>query len=386
MMTRINICYKFIVIICLFLSITACQPKKDSNSEEMIHTSNSKDNETSQEVDVNKETKITVRSIGDILLHDGVYYNGMTDNGYNFDKMFKKVKPFIKNADISTANLETIAAGEEIGVSTYPTFNAPSEIIDTLKNVGVDIINNATNHTMDRGPEGAHLSIDKLKEKKMMYVGSYESWDDYNTPRVIEVDGVKVGFLAYTYGLNGNYLPEEERYLATLIDKELIDLEIKRLKKFADVTIVMVHSGEEYEPLPSAYQEEIFQVCKKAGANFVLGGHPHVLEPGIIWNDSQAAIYSHGNFLSGQVGLDQKIGSIWEYTFKIDKDKEVTIDSMRMMPTYNLGYPEFENFSVIPLADAREYNVVDVDQKLESIKTLMQTYNKEIEVLEYLEN
>lgn len=378
--------YKFSVLIILLFLLVGCHSTNLSKDQIDSNSRDSVEETTIEQSKLDKEVEITVRSIGDVLLHDGVYYNGQTENGYNFDKMFKAVKPYIENADISTANMETIAAGDEIGVSTYPLFNAPSEIIDTLKGVGIDIVNNATNHTMDRGPEGAHLSLDKLNAKKMMSVGSYQSWDDYNTPRIIEVDGVKVGFLAYTYGLNGNYLPEDEAYLATLIDEELIDLEIKRLKKFADVTIVMVHSGEEYESYPSQFQENIFQICKNAGANFVLGGHPHVLQPGVIWNESQAAIYSHGNFLSGQNGLDNKIGSIWEYTFKVDKNKNVTIGKMRMMPTYNLGLPEFDNYSVIPMVDAKDLYVMDVDQKFEEIKQLMQTYNPEIEVLPYLDN
>ena len=365
--------------------MTACH----SNAAKVNDTAESSEEssvvtETSEEVEEDKY--VTIRSIGDILLHDYVYWDGATEEGgYNFDKMFTKIKPYLMNADITTANMETIVAGSQLGVSSYPSFNAPEEIIDTLKDVGVDLVNNATNHTMDRGPEGALASIQTLKDKGMDYVGSYESWDDYNTPRVIEVDGVKIGFLSYTYGLNGNYLPEDQTYLATLIDNELIDLEIKRLKKFCDVSIVIFHIGEEYEFYPSDWQDEVFNIAKEAGVNFIIGGHPHVLQPGFIWNESQAGFYSHGNFLSGQVEMDQKIGSIWEYTFKIGPDKNVSIDSMRMMPTYNPGYPEFSTYWVIPLVEAAELGVFDVPTKFEEIKERMQTYSPEIEVVDYLD-
>ncbi len=376
---------KFIFLCGLAFLMTACQNQANRSNQDQ---ENSQASEIVQEstTEAVPDRYVTVRSIGDILLHDYVYWDGATPDGsYNFDKMFTQVKPYLENADITTANMETIVAGSKLGVSSYPVFNAPEQIIDTLKNVGVDIVNNATNHTMDWGPEGALASIATLKEKGMPYVGSYESWDDYNTPRVLDVNGVKVGFLAYTYGLNGNYLPEDQTYLATLIDNELIRLEIERLKKFCDVSIVIFHIGEENDFYPSAWQEEVFNVAKEAGANFVIGGHPHVLQPGIIWNESQAGFYSHGNFLSGQVQLDQKVGSIWEYRFKIDSNNKVTIDQMRMMPTYNPGYPEFANYSVLPLADAADLGVVDVPAKFAELKDRIQTYNPEIEVVEYLD-
>lgn len=338
---------------------------------------------------INEDSQVKylrIRSVGDILLHDSVYNQAAQGDGsYDFSWMFTEVKPYLENADITTANLETLAAGTSIGLSTYPTFNGPAEIIDTLKDMGVDIVNNATNHTMDRGVDGALLSIQNLKDRDMLYMGSYESWDDYNTPRVIDIDGIKVGFVSYTYGLNGNYLPEDQTYLATLIDNDLIPLEIKRLKKYADIVIVNYHCGEEYDYYPSAWQDEIFKIAKEAGANFVLGGHPHVLQPGIIWNDQQAGIFSHGNFLSGQVDLDQKIGAIWEYTFKIDQDKNITIDSLQLMPTYNMGYPEFQYYSVIPLADAGNLGLFNVDQVFEDLKARMTTYSPQVKVVKYLD-
>lgn len=332
------------------------------------------------------DRSVTIRSVGDILLHDTVYWNGDQGDGtYNFDAMFEPVKAYLQNADITTANMETIVAGSDFGLSTYPFFNAPSEIVDTLQRVGVDIVSNSTNHTMDWGAEGALASIKAIKARHMLYVGSYESWDDYNTPRIIEVNGVKVGFLDYTFGLNGNYLPEDQAYLATLIDNELIDLEIRRLKKFCDIAVVIYQVGEENDFYPSPWQEEVFQVAKDAGANLVLGGHPHVLQPGIIWNDHQAGIYSHGNFLSGQYTEDQKVGAIWEFTFKVDAQDKVTFEKMRLMPTYNIGLPEFQYYSVIPLADAGDLGVIDVPGKFAQLEERMHTYNDAIEVVDYLD-
>ena len=103
------------------------------------------------EVVEEKESSVTIRSVGDILVHSDVYTAARTDTGFDFSRMFEPVRAYMQDADITTANMEVPVAGEEFGLSGYPQFNAPPEIIDALKDSGVDIVNNATNHSMDRG-------------------------------------------------------------------------------------------------------------------------------------------------------------------------------------------------------------------------------------------
>lgn len=327
---------------------------------------------------------VTIRSLGDILIHDTVYWNAATENGYDFGFMLDPVRDYIGNADITTANLETLAAGNELGVSSYPLFNAPEEIIDELKDLGVDIVNTATNHTMDFGSYGAHASIEALKERDMPYVGSYDSWDDYNDLRIIEANGIKVGFLSYTYGTNGNPIPEDEMYLTSLLDTELMALEIELLNSQVDVSIVMIHNGED-SPYPNESQVNVMKIAHEAGANFVLGGHPHNMQPFEYYNESQAGIYSHGNFLSGQYQLEEKLGGITEYTFRKSTTGDVTLDSMRFMPTYNFGLPETPNYLVIPLAEGAEYGLPDADYLYQMIEERMTYYTDKVEVVDYLD-
>ena len=149
-------------------SLVQAQMNIDKNESAMQSVGQS--SESSQE-----GSTVRVRAIGDILLHDFVYERARTANGYNFDSMLAPVKAYLENADITVANMETIVAGESVGLGTYPFFNAPSQIVDSLKNVGVDIVNNVSNHTMDMGAQGVLASIKALKQRDMMYVGSYES-------------------------------------------------------------------------------------------------------------------------------------------------------------------------------------------------------------------
>ena len=358
-------------------------PEAGSSSEETALVDEPESVTESEVVDT-----VTIRSVGDILVHNTVYEDAYTGEGYNFDHMFDGVRPYLENADITTANLETIVAGSVFGPSTYPMFNSPEEIVDALQNAGVDIVNNATNHSMDYGAEGAYASINALNERDMMYVGSYESWDDYNTSRIIEVGDVSVGFLSYANDANGNYIPEDQQYLLSQIDLDLIALEVEALSEQVDVSVVMFHMGEEYDYLPNSWQLQVMQVARDAGANFSLGGHPHVLQPFVYYNESQGGMFSHGNFLTGQYELDTKVGGITEYTFNKLANGNVELDSMRFMPTFNFGMPETTVYSIVPLADAGGNHGLSQEQADELYAELVQRmryYTDQVEVVEYLD-
>ena len=313
-----------------------------------------------QEVEVvEEESTVTIRSIGDILVHSDVYTTARTDTGFDFSRMFEPVSEYMQDADITTANMEVPVAGEEFGLSGYPQFNAPPEIIDALAGAGVDIVNNATNHSMDRGGGGVVASTGNMRERGMLYTGSYASEHDKSVPRIIEANGITVGFLGFTYGTNG--LPVEQEHFASLIDDTLA-AQVAALDSQVDVAVVMLHMGDEYAPLPNEFQEETATAALDAGADLVLGGHPHVVEPfaGPVW-------YSHGNFLHGQWEEPTKVGGIGEFTFS----------GARFMPTYTVGPPISYDHHVIPLVEAADY--LDVQKWMADLRERLN-----VEVVDYL--
>ena len=313
-----------------------------------------------QEVEVvEEESTVTIRSIGDILVHSDVYTTARTDTGFDFSRMFEPVSEYMQDADITTANMEVPVAGEEFGLSGYPQFNAPPEIIDALAGAGVDIVNNATNHSMDRGDGGVVASTGNMRERGMLYTGSYASDQDKSVPRIIEANGITVGFLGFTYGTNG--LPVEQEHFASLIDDTLA-AQVAALDSQVDVAVVMLHMGDEYAPLPNEFQEETAATALDAGADLVLGGHPHVVEPfaGPVW-------YSHGNFLHGQWEEPTKVGGIGEFTFS----------GARFMPTYTVGPPISYDHHVIPLVEAADY--LDVHKWMADLRERLN-----VEVVDYL--
>lgn len=345
---------------------------------------------------------MTIRSVGDILIHEEVYADAATNAqadatangstaaaaaGYDFAPMLAPVAKYMRNADITTANMEVPVAGPAFELSGYPAFNSPPQIIDALNGAGVDIVNNATNHSMDRGTGGVEASTSNMRERGMLYMGSFASPQDRATPRIIERNGLKVGFLAYTYGTNGIPVPAGEEYAVNFIDPDQMRADITALRDDVDVLIVNLHAGEEYEPLPVQAQIDAADTARNAGADFILGGHPHILEPFQRYPENEPGLgvwFSHGNFLHGQYDERTKYGGIGEYTITRRTDGTLSLDRIRFMPTYTVGMPHTADYSVIPLADAGRLGWVDVDKSRADITALMNTYTP-VEVVDYLD-
>ena len=260
------------------------------------------------------KSTITLGAVGDILIHNSVYEDAFTGDGYDFTPMLAPVRDSMRSPDIMFANQETILGGTELGLSSYPQFNSPYEVGDALKDAGVDIVSMANNHTLDVGEQGIINAINHFNKLEIPYVGAYSSEEDQNTPRIITKNGISVGFVAYTYGTNGLVRPEDKPYLVQYIEEEKIVQDIKELKPKVDFVVVSLHFGLEYQRFANEVQQLLVEEVSKAGADIVLGHHPHVLQP-VDWIEQEDGhktfvIYSLGNFLSGQAELYQRIGAV----------------------------------------------------------------------------
>src|SRR5699024_5658975 len=176
----------------------------------------------------------------------------------------------------------------------------------------------------------------------MMYTGAYKDEKDASNIRVMETDqGMDIAFLAYTYGTNGIPAPEGKDYLVNYIDKTQMKKDIKKAHGKADVDVLSLHFGTEYERLPNDEQKDLVQFAADEGVDVVLGHHPHVLQPP-EWvegkdGNNMFAIYSLGNFLSGQDQPYTQIGGILKLTIKqtIDHDEStIEVKKPTFMPTF----------------------------------------------------
>ena len=245
-----------------------------------------------------------ILAVGDIMFHMPQINAAKTKDGYDFYPPFKHVKKYIEEADIAIANFETVTAGKESGFSGFPKFNSPVETILGLKDAGFDILSTANNHTLDRKKDGIIKTIDAIEGYGLKNIGTYK---EISRPLLIqEVNGIKIGFIAYTASVNGqdSLLPNGDSFMVNRIDEDLILSDIDKLKiEGVDVIVASMHWGFEYYKDPTAYQMELGEKMIDWGVNVVLGSHPHIIQKSEIINKEgkdNLIVYSMGNFFSNQ--------------------------------------------------------------------------------------
>jgi poly-gamma-glutamate synthesis protein (capsule biosynthesis protein) len=266
--------------------------------------------------------ELTLIFAGDIMQHmpqvDAAWNQDL--GIYNYDSCFTFIKPYLSGADLVIANLETTLAGKPY--SGYPAFSSPDEIVNGLLNAGIDIVGTANNHCCDRGRTGVERTVSILDSLGMIHMGTYKSPESYRktTPLLINSHGFRLAFLNYTYGLNGNPVPENN--VISLIEKDRMLNDMKVAKdSAADMTIVFIHWGEEYQRVPNAYQKDIAEYLFANGADIIIGSHPHVIQP-MEWrkadsvNKEHLVVWSLGNFVSNQRKRYTDGGSMFSLTLQ----------------------------------------------------------------------
>ena len=242
---------------------------------------------------------------GDIMTHGPQIKAADQGRGnYDFTPSFELVRPMIERADLALANLETTFGGTPY--RGYPMFSSPSSLGSALKEAGFDVLTTANNHSCDRGHYGVVNTIDVLDSLGIRTTGSYRTRAERSqrTPLIIDVRGIKLAVLAYTYGTNG--LPIPQPALVDTINLEQISDDLRRADSLgADYKIVQIHWGNEYEKHPNKRQRELAIALARHGVGAVIGSHPHVVQDS-EWIEEEGAkmktfvIYSLGNFISNQ--------------------------------------------------------------------------------------
>jgi poly-gamma-glutamate capsule biosynthesis protein CapA/YwtB (metallophosphatase superfamily) len=307
----------------------------------------------------------SIAAIGDILIHDTVYNDAKKQSGYDFTPMFSPIKDMLSSPDFLIANQESTPGGVELGVSSYPLFNSPQEVVKALQEVGVDAVTTANNHSLDQGEKGLLSAIDYYGEISMPYVGAFKSREDQSRIRTFNVNGIKFALLSYTYGTNGIPVPKGKEYLVNLIDEQKMIKEIQKAKSMdIDLVVMSLHWGNEYQRFPTEEQQRLAKVLTNNGVDIIFGHHPHVLQPIQTYktDDGREAvvIYSLGNFLSGQKDDFKDIGGM--VTVQVEKKmnpagSQITFPSVQFQPTF-VSENHYKNYRIYPLGFAKENGMI----------------------------
>ena len=344
--------------------------------------SNTQQKETSAEPAVDDtipepthEAKLTF--VGDFLFEAPFFTS--VDNGFDKDSYFKLVKKYFDDDDLSVGNMEVVIGNDGMKVSgdNY-NFCAPRYIGDLVASLDMQVLSTANNHTFDRGIEGKNSTLDFFDSTNIVTVGTYRSQQDRETPRIVEKNGIKFGFLAYTLSTN-QIVPQQYRNLVGLYRnpetrkvtdeyKTLIAKEMSALRPEVDVLIVMMHWGTEFTFEPNSEQKEMAIFLNEHGADIVYGSHSHSVQPvEFIGNEHKTLVfYSLGNFASqdddiartpkGQETFDNayQVGLLSQFKIKLDNGKVDFSDITNHLIVNHINY-DMKKFVLVPFEQYDEF-------------------------------
>lgn len=264
---------------------------------------------------------VSFAATGDNLIHSSIYKQAAArsaDGGYDFAYAYENVTDLIEEADIAVINQETLICNDQFEPSTYPCFNSPTALGNHMIDIGFDVFTIANNHTLDKGVNGLNACLDYWESKDVTVAGAYRNAEDAANIRTNEVNGVTFSYLAYTESLNGLYLPaDSELVIGDALDIDGMTADIKAAEEISDVCIVALHWGVENSDVISDYQRSVAKTLAEAGADVIIGNHPHVLRDieMIEREDGSQALcaYSLGNFISAQSVGQNLIGGVLQF-------------------------------------------------------------------------
>jgi poly-gamma-glutamate synthesis protein (capsule biosynthesis protein) len=290
--------------------------------------------------------RITLVAVGDILMHQDVKTAAHHQGG--FEKLWEDVTPLFLRADIVFGNLETPIA-PLIGKPGEPyVFNAPADLPDALRRSGFAVLSTANNHAYDQGAHGHLETLTHLEVANLVAVGSGRGRAEAEVPRILTRQGIRIAFLAWTDLFNLQFNREGKGPWVNGLDGAQAIASVQAARSQADVVVVSVHWGIEDQHKPTERQREMATRLLEAGADLILGHHPHVLQPletREIQGRPVAVAYSLGNFISNQNRIyqaahmplaagDERDGAALVATFQREPGGEVTLQEVGYSPLW----------------------------------------------------
>jgi poly-gamma-glutamate synthesis protein (capsule biosynthesis protein) len=252
--------------------------------------------------------ELVIAAVGDIMMPASIQ-NAVARNSSHYDVLFENVIKDLQ-ADIAFANLET-PVDDRLPASGYPRFNARPELLAAMKKAGIGVVSVANNHALDAGPGGLIRTLDNLDAAGIDFTGAGRTRTEADRATMVTVSGITAAFFAYTYGTNEG-IPRKKKGMPAVnilrahsdADLALAASHVRNARASSDLVVVSLHWSDEYRADPTPWQRRAARELIEAGADVILGHHPHVLQPieSYAARDGRVGLiaFSLGNFISSQ--------------------------------------------------------------------------------------
>jgi poly-gamma-glutamate synthesis protein (capsule biosynthesis protein) len=255
------------------------------------------------------DSGFTLVASGDVLPHTSIIERAGFDAGgagYDFRPMLAGIQPLVSHADVALCHMETVygANGEYTG---HPLFKSPPEIARALAATGYDGCSTASDHSLDDGADGIRRTLDALDGAGVRHAGTARTEDEANSVTLLRAGRAEVAHLAYTYGTGGRALPPGQPWAVGLIDEGRMIADARAARKAgADVVVVSVHWGTEWQEAPDRQQLDLARrltasrVGGRPDIDLVLGTHAHVPQAYEKVNGTWV-VYGMGDQIAGEM-------------------------------------------------------------------------------------
>ena len=302
----------------------------------------------------------TLLFAGDAMQHQAQLDQALLEGDghrYDYSECFRWIAPAVTEADYAVVNLE-VPLGGGPRYSGYPCFSAPDSYAQALADAGFDMMLTANNHCLDSGMKAARRTISALDSLGIDHIGTYHDATDRKAkiPFIKNINGIKFGFLNYTYGTNG--IPARDGMEVSLIDRRKMAEEINLTRDAgAEIIVVTMHWGIEYVLKENAVQRDLASFLIDNGADMVIGSHPHVVQPMKMVRDEKRGqdvpvVYSLGNLISNMKTGDTRGGAYVRVRVERDQDGKPRVKWA--------DYDTF--FSAKPTGKGTNYTVIPSDR------------------------
>jgi poly-gamma-glutamate capsule biosynthesis protein CapA/YwtB (metallophosphatase superfamily) len=273
----------------------------------------------------------TLVATGDVLLHERLWRQAKQDaaqtgNGtLDFTPQLANIAPIVSAADLAICHLEVPLAPPNGPYSGYPTFSGPPQVVSALDTTGYDACSTASNHTFDQGAPGVTRTLDTLDAAGIVHAGSARSPAEAKDSTIVDVETnqgpIRVGLLSYSYGFNGIPYPDGETFWANQIaEQKILAAAATARRRGAEVVVVALHWGTEYDHDPNAQQSELApRLIGSPDIDLLLGHHAHVVQP--IENlNGEWVVYGMGNLMANHAEPEgpKSEGLLTRFTFAED--------------------------------------------------------------------
>lgn len=290
--------------------------------------------------DSTEDGVLHIVAVGDNVVHEKIYKSADTDQDvWNYDGLYEHIREDIERADLASVNEECVLMANHEDVSGYPAFGAPAEIGDALVNAGFDVVTMATNHVYDKGENGILQSVEfwETSHPDTVFLGIHKDQETAREIRTVEIEGIKVALLNYTCLINGGKQNEIPTGMVDYANEAKMRADVQQARSLADLVIVYLHAGTEYEDKPDEQQKELLKMLLEEGVDITICSHPHVLQGyETLQNESgkqMLVYYSLGNFISSQKEPDCLLGGMAD--IKIVRNEEtggLSIQESQLIP------------------------------------------------------